>query len=506
VWQVTILLSLGGIGWGAWYLATHPEWGEPPSRPNAPEMNVRARSMTIRGYQPRHGRLELVWQVTAQDVGQTPGGTEQWFRQITEGILYRDGQPAARFRAGKGQGDPTANTLSIQGGATMRLEADGTTLESEQVHWRGAQRQLILPRPVKVTRGDLHLRVQRARLDLLPGRLTTHGLTGNDRHLRFQAANGTLLLKERRLELAPVALAMKAGEARAKRVVYLTDTGRFTAQEVQMKLTISPAVTAAATGITLALLNAAAAAPVAEKKLRQIHVDGKELSNSDKEMVFLDAIVTHPDPKGDTRVTADRMVIEKDAEGKTQRIIATGKPRVVNERNEVTGDKMTVFPKQRLVVVEGKFRVVVQPKPGEEQEEKEGGSLKDRLKEGVVTGDKLEYDYRNKNISAKGNLKLVSKGRTLTGEQMFYTDKTEMAEFIGKVHARDEKGQPFDTDEGCKLALNKRGISHVPGRFKATLYYEDEEEPAEEESQKTAAAPKTPAAPARSAPEEKKTP
>jgi lipopolysaccharide export system protein LptA len=201
-------------------------------------------------------------------------------------------------------------------------------------------------------------------------------------------------------------------------------------------------------------------------------------------------------------------VIEKDAAGKAERIIATGKPRAVNERNEVTGQKMTVYPKQRLVVVEGNFRVVVQPKPGEEAENTQSGNLKDRLKEGVVTGDRLEYDYRNKNIAAQGNLKLVSKGRTATGEKMLYADKTEIAEFIGKVHARDEKGQTFDTDTGCKLALNKGGISNVPGRFKAMLVFEDEEEaPADEEdAKKTAAAPKPAAVPEKKASDEKKGP
>jgi lipopolysaccharide export system protein LptA len=492
------------MGWGAWYLATHPEWGEPPPRSNAPEMTVRARSMTIRGYHRRNGRPELGWKVTAHDVGQTPDNSEQWFREITDGILYRDGQPMARFKAGKGQGNPVANTLSIQGGAQMRLEGDGTTLESEQVHWRGLQRQLMLPRPVKVVRGDLHLSVQSARLDLQPGRLTTRALTGNDRHLRFRADNGTLFLKQRRLELSPVSLQMQAGQASAKKVVYQTETGRFTAQEFQMKLSISPAAAATATGLTLALLNASAAAPVAEKKVRQILVSGNTLSNSEREMIITDAIVIHPDPKGDTKVTADKMVIEKDAEGKAERIIATGKPRAVNERNEVTGKVMTVYPKQRLVVVEGNFRVVVQPKPGEEAVDPKSGNLKDRIKEGVVTGDKLEYNYRSKNIAAQGNLKLVSKGRTATGEKMFYTDKTEIAEFFGKVHARDEKGNIFDPETGCKVALNKGGIS-TSGPFKATLFFEDEEEPAEE-TQKTAAAPKTPATPAKSAPEEKKTP
>src|SRR5688572_22925707 len=126
--QAIVLLGLGSVGWGAWYLATHPEWGESSPRSDAPEMTVKARSMIISGYHPRGSKLEKVWTVTARDIGQDPDGTEQWFREITDGVLYRDGQPVARFRAGKGQGNQVANTLSIRGGAHVRLEGDGTTL------------------------------------------------------------------------------------------------------------------------------------------------------------------------------------------------------------------------------------------------------------------------------------------------------------------------------------------------------------------------------------------
>src|SRR5439155_7584883 len=100
------------------------------------------------------------------------------------------------------------------------------------------------------------------------------------------------------------------GQAPTRRVVFLAQEGRFKAQEVQMQLMISTAArAAAATGLTLALMNAAAAAPAPapEKKPRQLIVKGDELTNGDKEMVFANAQIRQPDPKGDTFFTADRM-------------------------------------------------------------------------------------------------------------------------------------------------------------------------------------------------------
>jgi len=226
----------------------------------------------------------------------------------------------------------------------------------------------------------------------------------------------------------------------------------------------------------------------------------------------------------DTTFTADHMVIEKDATEKVmERIIATGNPRGWNERDEVTGDKMTVYPKEHRAVVEGHFRVVVKPQPGDEPSE-DKSDVRGQVKDGIMTGDHLEYDYRNKNVAAQGNLKMTSRGRIATGEKLFYTDSTENVEFFGPVHARDEKGQTFDTPTGLTLSLNKAGISHVPGKFHATIYVNEDEEPAaptgaggksgksttptpaQSKSQKAAEAPKPPAAPDQPPAGEKKSP
>jgi lipopolysaccharide export system protein LptA len=474
-----------------------------PPRNGAPSAAVQARSLTIVGWRKRGDKVEKLWKVTAHDVSEGGDGRGQQFRQITDGTLFQGGRPIAQFTAGHGQGDQDQNILTIEGGAHLRLLGDGTTLDTEAIHWRGPQRQLWLPRPVRITRGGLKLLTRKAHLDLQLARLTIDALSGENRQLHFEAPHGLLFLKDHRLELRPVALRMPAGEANARRAVFLADEGRFKAQEVHMKLLIAPAArAAAAAGLTLALLNASGAAPAPEKKLQKIDVHGDTLTDSSQEMVIANARIIHQD----TTVTADHMVIQKDAAGKTERIIATGKPKAWNDRDEVTGEKMTVFPKERRVLVEGNFRVVVLPKPGEAPPPSSGG-VRDQLKDGTMTGDRLEYDYRNKNVAAQGHLKLVSRGRTVTGERLNYTDKTQEVEFIGPVHARDEKGQTFDTAAGAKLALDKSGISHVPGKFTATLYFDDDEEPpAEGDAKKTAAAPNPPAAPDKAAPPDKKSP
>src|SRR5205823_170767 len=118
---------------------------------------------------------------------------------------------------------------------------------------------------------------------------------------------------------------------------------------------------AAVTGLSVALLHAAGASPAPEKKTHDITILGDTLADTRKETVIKNAIVVDQD----TKVTADQMVVEKDANRNAERIIATGKPRAVNDRNVITGEKMIVYPKERHVVVEGKVHGIVQPKPGE---------------------------------------------------------------------------------------------------------------------------------------------
>jgi lipopolysaccharide export system protein LptA len=512
-------LALGGLGWGAWYLATHPTWGAPAPLQAPPALAVRAGSLTIRGWQQHGGTADRLWQVTAHDVRASADGHIQWFRQITDGILYHDGQPVARFSAGQGQGDESQNILSISGGAHMRLEGDGTAVDTEEVRWQGPQRQLWLPRPILLTRAGLRLQGNNAHLDEQRGRLTSEFVSGRSRLFGFHARHAVLLLKERRLELNPVALDLPSGQGHARRVVYFADEGRFQAQEVQMHFMIMPTAmrSAAATGLTLALLTAAHGTPAPEKKLQAVEVTGDTLSNDDRQMVLDHAIIRQKD----TTFTADHMVIEKDPAGHPEKVTATGNPRGWNERDEVTGDKMTVYPKERRAVVEGHFRAVVKPQPGDEPSE-DPSDLRGQVKDGVMTGDHLDYDYRNKNVAAQGNLKMTSRGRVATGERLFYTDSTEIVQFFGPVHAHDEKSQTFDTAAGLTLSLNKKGISHVPGKFKAVLYVPDDEEPAiptgadgkpqkstappQDKSQKAAEAPKPPPAPEQQASGEKKSP
>jgi lipopolysaccharide export system protein LptA len=494
-----LLAGLGGVGWGAWYLATHPTLGAPATQPPPPALAVRAESLTVSGWQRHGGTAERLWQVTAHDVRSSTDGRSQWFRQITDGILFRDGASVARFSAGQGQGDQVQNTFTIHSGAHVRLEGDGTEIATDVVQWRGPQRQLWLPQPIHLTRGDMRLDGARSHLDLQAGRLTSEYVSGSNRDFHFQARHGALFLKGRRLELSPVALSVPEGQGHARRVVYYAEEGRLQAQEIQMKLTITPAAlrSAAATGLTLALAHAAvAASQTPERKTRQITIIGDTLADTPKETVFKNAVVYDQDSK----VTADQMVVEKDAQRNAERIIATGKPRAVNDRNVITGEKMTVYPKERRVVVEGKVHGIVQPKPDEPPPE-ESAPARDQVKDGTIDCDRLEYDYRNKNIAAQGNLKLVSRGRTVIADRATYIDKTEQAEFFGPVHYRDDKGYTFETPSGLKLYLKKGAEElHAPGKFKGVFPIEDQDDAASTTTSADGKEQNAPAAPSPSAP------
>jgi len=475
LWRGLLLAGLRGLGWGAWYLATHPTWGAPAPQATPPALAIRAESLTVSGWQRRGGSAERLWQVTAHDVRSSTDGRSQWFREITDGILYRDGKTVARFTAGQGQGDQVQNIFTIHGGTHVRLEGDGTEISTEEVQWRGPQRQLMLPRPIHLTRGEMRLDGARSHLDLQAGRLTSEFVSGSNRDFHFLARHGTLLLKDRRLELSPVALNMPIGQGHARRVVYLAELGRSEAQEIHMKLQITPAAmrSAAAAGLSVALLHAAAAAPAPERKTRNVTITGDKLSDTRKETVIINAVVQDED----TKVTADQMVVEKDADGKTERIIATGKPRAVNGRNEITGEKMTVYPKIRQIVVDGNVHGIVQPKPGAEGPPNEKAPVREQVKDGTLDCDRLIYDYRNKNIDAQGNLKLVSRGRTVVADRATYIDKTENAEFFGPVRYHDDKRRTFETAAGLKLNLKKGAEEmHAPGKFKATLVVDENED------------------------------
>jgi len=276
-----------------------------------------------------------------------------------------------------------------------------------------------------------------------------------------------------------------------------------------MKFQITPAAmrSAAATGLTIALIHAAAGAPAPQKKTRNVTVEGDKLSDTRKETIFNNAVV-HDE---DTKVTADQMVVEKDPNQKIERIIATGKARAVNGRNEITGDKMTVYPKERRIVVEGKVHGIMQPKPGEEGPPDENAPAREQVKDGTVDCDRLEYDYRNKNIAAQGNLKLFSRGRTVVADRATYIDKTEDAEFFGPVHYRDNKSRTFDTPDGLKLSLKKGAEEiHAPGKFKGTFPIDESDDetssatpPAEGKTQ-TAPEPPSSSSPNNPAPKENK--
>jgi lipopolysaccharide export system protein LptA len=207
----------------------------------------------------------------------------------------------------------------------------------------------------------------------------------------------------------------------------------------------------------------------------------------------------------DTTFTADR--IDVTMEGQEPTIaVATGSPRATDPRSTITGERFTIYLKERRVVVEGGFKVVTRPKEkgpasggaaggqgdggtgrrGDGATAKEAGTqkpLRDQLKgETTITGQKLEYDYRRKNVAAEGSLKVLNRGRTVTAQRLNYTDRTEDLIIEGDaVRWEDEKGQHWTARGPIKinLAEGRETIEvnqPLTGKFLVTESEEDEEQ------------------------------
>jgi peptide/nickel transport system substrate-binding protein len=90
---------------------------------------------------------------------------------------------------------------------------------------------------------------------------------------------------------------------------------------------------------------------------------------------------------------------------------------------------------------------VVHPKPDEEPAKK-NGDLKSQVKDGVMTGDKLEYDYRNKNIAAEGNPDIGT--AKLDGNGI-------PANFFSDIHVRRAFAYLFDRQAFIDQAARGKG-------------------------------------------------
>ncbi|MFQ3548643.1 MAG: LptA/OstA family protein, partial [Armatimonadota bacterium] len=71
----------------------------------------------------------------------------------------------------------------------------------------------------------------------------------------------------------------------------------------------------------------------------------------------------------------------------------------------------------------------------------------------IITGDKLEYQYREKIASISGNVVFKQSDRTAKAQKAVFNQNTEIIVLSGGVDAFDEKGQKFQTPADVKISI-----------------------------------------------------
>src|SRR5205823_2210209 len=132
------------------------------------------------------------------------------------------------------------------------------------------------------------------------------------------------------------------------------------------------------------------------------------------------------DPNHKMILTADNVTATEHKDG-TWVAVATGSPKAADERSTVTGEKITIYLKERRAVTEGKVKIVTRPKEalpaspqaapvasasGEKAEPNaKPSSLRERVKgDVVIIGERAEYNYRQKTAVVEGKVVVTNKG------------------------------------------------------------------------------------------------
>lgn len=513
-------LALAAAAGLVWYVGAGP--GAVTATEPAPASDAavpfQSEGNTFVLWSERHGRAVKTCEVAARRFQLT---ADQRFRElegITKAIFYDEERPVARACAGRARQDQFRNTLEVAGGLRARLFEADAVVETPRAHWHGASRRLTLPEELTLTQAGNRFRARRAVIDFPEHRVRLARVRGMAGSARVESPACDYDLKSRLLRMERLEYRAPGLQATLARATLDTRTNDFYGEQVTMRaalrdvepsraggrLLASAALAALAAGSAIAQSPKAAPAPVATAtKRREIELELQAGSArwdeaSGRRVLEKNVRLRHRD----TEFTADR--IELVMEGNRARLaVATGNPRAVDPRNTVTGERFTIYLEERRVVVEGGFRVVTRPKEGARDEAKKEAapakeqvagvtqpgattgqkSLRDKVQgETVITGQKLEYDYRRKNVAAEGNLKIVNRGRTITAQSMTYSDRTEDLVLNGEtIRWEDEKGQHVVTRGPVKMNLAEgRETLEVnqplTGKFIITETEEEEEE------------------------------
>jgi lipopolysaccharide export system protein LptA len=409
---------------------------------------------------------------------------------ITDAVFYEQTRPVVRAVAGRAVQDEFRKQLDVAGGVRVSLPDGRATVSSETAHWNGSTRRLSFPEALVLRAPNTRFRAARANLDVGERLIHLRDLDGETGGARIASARCDYHLKSAVLLLEPLEYREPAVQLHLSTAELNTRTRSFTGKQVTMKATIHDFQPARAGGRLLAsaalaaLASAAPGAPApAEKKpeakTSEIQITGNKIFKDEagKRMLLEGNVII---TQKDTTFRADRIEISL-VDGEPRVAVATENPRANDPRNSVTGEKFTIYLKERRVVVEGNTKVVTRPKEKEPASPPaaDDRSIRSQLKgETVVTANRLEYDYRRKNFVAEGALKFVNKRGTLMADRITYSDKTEDAVLYGApIHWVDEKGQQFDTAGPIEMNLKEGAETlKINQPFKGKFLIKEDEE------------------------------
>jgi lipopolysaccharide export system protein LptA len=505
-------LLLVATGWGVWYLVAGPGGvtanGTEPGVSEPPALETEGHTSIL--WHERGGRAVKTCEVSARRFSVSADGRTRTLEGITKAIFYQDGRIVARAQAGRAIEDLSRNELRVEGGVRVRLEDGRARVASESAHWSASRQRLTFPHSLLLTGPDAsRFRAASAAVDARARQVRLRKVNGVAGSARIASPVCDYRLSDHTLVMTPLDYRAPGVQLKVARARLDTRANIFHGDRVSMKATVrdllrpggalmASATLAALLGATHAEAAPAAGAPKKAIKHSEFQVEGYgsvKYEEGKRAVLQRGVLIRHKD----TTFRAER--VELTLEGKDVRLaVATGtpeaRPQAVDPRNTVTGDKFTIYPEEKRLVVEGTVKVVTRPKENAPEEkagapgERTGapadkkGPLRDTIKgDTVITGDRLEYDYRRKNLIAEGSaLKVVNKQRTLTARRLTYADKTEDLVLEGDpIQYRDEKGNELSAAGPWKFNL-KEGIETLEinqpftGKFLVKEEEEDEED------------------------------
>ena len=166
-WVLASALALAGAGWA---LAVRGPGGPgpPAQRPAAGAPAVEPGVVT----EGLHlvGRREGVrqWEADARGIVQGLSGGPLRFREVTNGVLYREGSPYLRFRGDGGRFEETTGRLWLEGVFVLEHGASNR-LEARDLEWDAGRQTLVTRQPVRAWGEELSAVAQAMTLDVASG-------------------------------------------------------------------------------------------------------------------------------------------------------------------------------------------------------------------------------------------------------------------------------------------------------------------------------------------------